>query len=110
MAGLCADVVLWVPVDCSTLSLHRPGLTWRAGSLAGHSHSAALLPAARRWSPRVTGRREGLCSRALAHSSIKRHVLICESEPWGRPLTLLQQKAEKAETVSFATEGSETEH
>lgn len=39
-------------------SLHTPGLTWRAGSLAGCSHSAALLPAARHWSPRVTGRRE----------------------------------------------------
>lgn len=57
-AGLCEHVVLWVLVDCSTLPLPRPGLTWRGGSLAGHSHSAALLLAARRWSPRVTGRRE----------------------------------------------------
>lgn len=37
-------------------------------------------------------------------------MLIRESEPWGRLLKLLQQKAEKAETVSFATEGSGTEH
>lgn len=53
---LCEHVVLWVLLDCSTL--HKPGLTWRAGSLAGHSRFAALSPAARRWSPHVTGRRE----------------------------------------------------
>lgn len=46
----------------------------------------------------------------MAHGSIKRQVLICESEPRGRLLKLLQQKAEKAETVSFVSEGSGTEH
>lgn len=57
-ASFCERVVLWAPLDCSILPLHKPGLTWRAGSLAGHSRFAALSPAARRWSPRVTGRRE----------------------------------------------------
>lgn len=38
-------------------------------------------------------------------SSIKRQVLTREPEPWGRLVKFLQQKAEKAETVSFATEG-----
>lgn len=57
-ASFCEHAVLWDTLDCATLLLHKPGLTWRAGSLAGHSRCAALSPAARRWSPRVTVRKE----------------------------------------------------
>ena len=48
----------------------------------------------------------------MPHSSIKRQMLIWEPkpEPWGRLVKLLRQKAEKAETVYFATEDSRTEH
>lgn len=48
----------------------------------------------------------------MPHSSIKRQVLIWEpkSEPEDRLVKLLRQTAEKAETVSFATGDSGTEH
>jgi len=45
-------------IDSFILPLGRPGPTWWAGSLGGHSHFAALSPAARHWSPRVTEMRE----------------------------------------------------